>query len=239
MLGIIFAIILLVFSYILLSFSIKITTSANFSLLADRVAKGEISILPATVIVAIFLFFLRELFDSFKNKKEKKRKLFAYKSLISEELKLNYWAQKSLLSIISDIEEQEEKYPEAKYTILVKELDHEYIHGYDGDTLIESRPIPIVHEKQYERLISNIAEQDATLFNLVQNSYNEIRNMAHVRNGLIKGLLAEEYNEPFPHDIRNSGFLDYAKTELIDTYQAMNLLYKECTGKELTEHRLR
>jgi hypothetical protein len=96
-----------------------------------------------------------------------------------------------------------------------------------------------VHDKYYEKLISSIAELDANLFHLAQNSYEEVRNMAHVRLGLIKGLCAQENDELFPHDIRKSGFLDWAKDELNEAYTAMNSLYKECKGKELTEHRLR
>lgn len=237
--GATFAVVLMVFAYVLLTFSIKITNSPYFSVLAEKVAKGEVSILPITVVTAIILFFSKEVLEFYKKGKENKRKLFAYKALLAEELELNLWAQKRLLSIVTDIEGQEEEYPNAKYTLLVKESGQEYIHGYDGEDLIESFPIPIVHEKYYEKFISNIAELDADLFNLAQSSYEEVRNMAHVRNGLIKGLLAEENNEPFPHDIRKSGFLDYAQRELKDAYSAMNMLYKECAGKELTVHRLR
>ncbi|MGE6790623.1 hypothetical protein ACQKFS_01140 [Pseudomonas guineae] len=177
--------------------------------------------------------------DVFKKKSEKKRKIFAYKSLLAEELELNLWAKKRLLSIVTTIEEQEAEHPNAKYKLIKKEAGQEYIHGYDAGNLIESCPIPIVHDKYYEKLISSIAELDANLFHLAQNSYEEVRNMAHVRLGLIKGLCAEENDEPFPHDIRKSGFLDWAKDELNEAYTAMNSLYKECKGKELTEHRLR
>ncbi len=63
--------------------------------------------------------------------------------------------------------------------------------------------------------------------------------MAHVRNGLIEGLLADQNDEPYPHDIRKSGFFHYAKNELPDTFDAMNALYVECTGKQLKNFRLR
>ena len=239
MLGATFAVILMAFAHILFSFSLKVTSSPSFSELADKVVSGDVSLLPVTVVVAILLFIVKESLEFFKKRRESKRKLFAYKSLLSRELELNLWTYKRLLMIVTNIESQEEKHPNAHYTLLIKESGQEYIHGYDGDDLIESCPIPIVHDKYYEKFIANIAELDSHLFNLARSSYEEVRNMAHVRSGLIKGLLAEENNEPFPHDIRKSGFLDYAKSELKDTFTAMNALYKECTGSELQQHRLR
>ncbi|AWF80459.1 hypothetical protein BTJ40_06325 [Microbulbifer sp. A4B17] len=239
MLGAIFAVVLMAFAYVLLSFSLEVTSSQGFPKLADKVVRGEISLLPVTVIVAILLFIVKEVLELFKKGRESKRKLFAYMSLISEELELNLWALKRLLKIVTDIENQEEDHPNANYTLLIKESGQEYIHGYDGDDLIESCSIPIVHDKYYEKFIASIAELDANLFNLAQWSYEEVRNMGHVRTGLIKALLAEENNEPFPHDLRKSGFLDYAKSELADTFTAMNALYKECTGNELQQHRIR
>lgn len=239
MLGATFAVILMAFSYILFSFSLEVISSPSFSMLADKVVNGDVSLLPVTVVVAILLFIVKEVLEFFKKRRESKRKLFAYKSLISEELEVNLWAHKRLLMIVTDIESQKEDYPNASYKLLIKECGQEYIHGYDGDDLIKSCPIPMVHEKYYEKFISSIAELDSNLFNLTQSSYEEVRNMAHVRSSLIKGLLAEENDEPFPHDIRKSGFVDYAKSELADTFTAMNALYKELTGNELQQHRLR
>lgn len=235
----IFVVAFIAFTYILFSFSLKVVSSSNFSILANKIANEGVGLLPVTVIAAILLFIIKETLEFFKKHRETKRKLFAYKSLISEELELNFWAQKSLLRIITDIRTQKEEYPNARYLLLLKESGREYIHGYDNDNLIESCPVPIVYDKCYEKFISSIAELDANLFNVAQSSYEEIRNMAHVRSGLVKGLLAEENNEPFPHDIRKSGFLDYANDELVVTYEAMNTLYKECTGNELQKHRLR
>ncbi|WP_157209796.1 hypothetical protein [Marinimicrobium agarilyticum] len=239
MVGAIFAVALLAFAYIIFSFSLEVVSSPKFSSLADKVASGKANILPATVIVAILLFIVKEVLEFFKKNRESRRKLFAYKSLISEELEFNLWSYKRLVGIVNDIEAQEEDHPNARYTLLIKESGKEYIHGYDGDELLESSLIPVVHDKCYEKFISGIAELDANLFNLAQSSYEGVRTMAHVRGGLIKGLLAEKNNEPFPHDIRKSGFLDYAKRELERTYNPMNKLYKECTGNELQEHRVR
>jgi hypothetical protein len=226
-------------SYMFLALSYKVVESPSFNALAERISSGNISILPTTVVFAIILFIVKEILELKKRRAESKRKLFAYKSLIAEELELNLWAKKRLLSIITDIENQEKDYPKAKYMLSVKESGQEYIHGYDGGYLIESRPIPAIYDKYYEKFIASIAELDANLFHIAQSSYEEIRNMEHVRNGLIKGLCAEENDEPFPHDIRQSGFLDYAQSELNGTYDAMNVLYKECKGIELNEHRIR
>lgn len=226
-------------AFVLVSFAIEIVQSPSFSDLAGEVASGEVSLLPVTVISAILLFLLREILESVKKKKESKRKLFAYKALLAEELELNFWTQRQLLSIVNDIEKQEEDHPNAEYTIVMKETGKEYIQGRDGDFFFFGCPIPPVQEKYYERFISSIAELDEKLFFLAQSSYEEVRNMAHVRNGLIEGLLAEQNNEPYPHDIRESGFFHYAKNELPDTYEAMNALYEECTGEQLKTFRLR
>ncbi|WP_254276938.1 hypothetical protein [Halomonas sp. 3H] len=227
------------FAYVLVSFSASVVKSPNFSALADKVANGEVSFLPVTVISAILLFILREILEAIKKKRESKRKLFAYKSLLAEELELNLWAQRQLLGIINEIEEQEKDHPDAKYTLVIKETGKEYIQGRDGDQFIFGCPIPPVQDKYYEVFISNIAELDEKLFDLAQSSYEEVRNMAHVRNGLIEGLLADQNDEPYPHDIRKSGFFHYAKNELPDTFDAMNALYVECTGKQLKNFRLR
>ena len=238
-LAVTFTLVLMIIGYVLLSFGIEVTKSPYFSTLAEKAAKGEIDLLPITVVVAISLFIVRETLDYYRKSKEAGRKREAYKLLISEELELNLWAQKRIHSIVTDIEDEEGNYPNASYTLTVKESGKEYIQGNEDGKLIFGCPVPVVHDRYYEKLISHIAELDAAFFKLSQSCYEEVRNLAHVRSGLIEALLAEENNEPYPHDIRKSGFLDYAKNELPMIYDAMNALYRECAGKELTEARLR
>jgi hypothetical protein len=208
-------------------------------LLAEEIMTNDENLLPLGVLAAIGIFITREILDFVKQDKARKRKVRAFKSLLAEELELNHWAYKKLLEIITKIGEDLKDNPEATYKIQFREMGNEYIRGHDGEKIIFDAPLVVVRQKYYDQLITDIAALDVDLFNVVQDAYEEVRNMAHVREGLLRSLMAKDFDEPFPHDMRCNGFLEYANRELKDAFQAMEKLYVYCTGKEFTSFRVR
>jgi hypothetical protein len=198
--------------------------------------KNDNSLLPLGVLVAIGIFIAREILDCIKENNARKRKVRAFKYLLTEELELNHWAYKSLRRIVKMIEEDT---PGATYEIEFREKGNEYICGHDGEEVFVDSPLVVISQKYYDKLITEIAVIDVNLFNVVQDTYEEIRNMAHVRKGLVGRLMAKDFDKTSTDNIQSDGFLDYALKELDDAFESMKNLYMYCTEKELESFRVR
>jgi len=175
---------------------------------------------------------LKEVLELYKKSKDKKRKLFAYKSLIAEELEQNLCTYKSLTSIIKAIEACEKNNTNINYTLKVDRNEINRIEAFDDEEIFWRIRIPIVHDKYYDNFIANIAELDEEMFSLSRVSYEKIKDMKHLIELFITNVSTESNEEPSMEDL-----IGFAKTTLTDTYEAMNVLYKNCTGKELKYHR--
>lgn len=237
LLGLTFMVFLMPFAFVLFVFSLRFVETVSFNSFVKGVAAGDVNLIPLGVLVAVLIFFLKEILEFNKRKLERRRKIRACKNLLSNELRLNLWVHNKFVDIISNI--KNEKHLEAKFLYLKRGIDDCILTEVEGKSTFGC-PIPMVHDKFHEKLIVNIAEVDGHLFGLTQASYDGLVLLEHIRKGLIDGLCAEKNNEQFyPHDIRDSGFLDYALDELDEVYKSMNSLYFECAGKELTESKLR
>jgi len=67
--------------------------------------------LPATVVVAIVLFLIKELLKLGRKRAERARKRSATKVLLAEELEKHHWALVSMFRILDSLQEAFEKYP--------------------------------------------------------------------------------------------------------------------------------
>ena len=139
-----------------------------------RLKSGEADFLPIPVFIALLLFVLREVLDWIKKENSRKRKISAYKSLIAEELELNYGSYLSLHSIFKELEDTKEEWDGAKYEAKFREAGNLYVHvTLDGDLKMSS-PARKASMKQYDQLLVGIAEEDEEFYESLQKGYDKI-----------------------------------------------------------------
>jgi hypothetical protein len=85
------------------------------------------SILPITVVAAIILFVTKEVFEFFRRRSERSRRLSAIKLLLAEEIEKNHWAHASMFRALEDIKELSESFPDAEYRLHVARNGTEHI----------------------------------------------------------------------------------------------------------------
>lgn len=98
--------------------------------------------------------------------------------------------------------------------------------------------IPDVHRDAMSKNLLEIATLDPVLFALVQEVFDALAEIQHVRHYLLD--LENEKGGRFidPKDFK-AGLVDYALDELSEAKKDLKLIYKHCTGLEMTTHRLR
>jgi len=226
------------FTYLTIFFSIKITSSAYFPVLIDKVVKGDMNLLPVTVVAAILLFILRELFDLFKKRSDKKRNIEAIKLLIADEIEKNHWSLKSLFMALSCLKEDFEENDKAVHYLHIARNGSEHFRAKEApeDRYSASQSIPNFHTSMYEKLIPDIAALDKKLFIEIHSTYEEINELIHYRDTMVDYLTGEDLA---PSNEIIKIFLSAFADEENDYYEHLNKTYKLLKYKELTVWKLR
>lgn len=167
-----------------------------------------------TIFSGFLLFFLKQYLDYRKDLAVRKRKISACKLLVLDEAKENLDSLSNMLSILNEIEALEKEEGETNFSLSIREIGNEYIIGELDDKLHICRPIPHGSNEVYHKVVLDVAELSKSFFSSVQNGYEGLSMLKHIHSGLIKGLQAKQNNEPFPHNIARSGFVEYARNEL-------------------------
>ncbi|GAA5443620.1 hypothetical protein Misp06_01798 [Microbulbifer sp. NBRC 101763] len=193
--------------------------------------------LPITVIAAISLFLIREIVDIIKKKRSRNRETRAFKSLLSEELERNYWTHKVIFKTLKQVNKYRSLYPATTFHLVYTHdgrvlyrcnKNSEYDGFSNGHVLVD------IHDKIYEKILTDVAKLDSVLFDSMQVAYSSIRGLSGLRNTLISYIEKEEqdWSEHF------DGWLEYAVELESEIYSNMNALYFKCAKTKLEEHRL-
>lgn len=188
------------------------------------------SALPATVVAAIALFTTKEIFEFFRRRNERRRKLNAVKLLLAEEIERNYWTHTSMFRLLDNLKEVSESNPEAQFRLHVARDGSEHFRlKVDGEDSFESGQwIPRFSDEQYKKLLPTLAELDETLFSRVKNTYSELADLGHYRNILVSFLAGED--EPPGRD-HTLAFLVGLSDERDDYYADLNGAYSALVGR--------
>ncbi|MDO6814489.1 hypothetical protein [Cobetia amphilecti] len=181
-----------------------------------------------TIASGFLLFLLKQYLDYRNDIAVRKRKISACKLLILNESQANLDSLTSMLSMLNEIEALEKEEGEANFSLSIREMGNEYLVGELDDKLHICRPIPHSSNDVYHKVVLDVAELSKPLFLSVQNGYEGFSMLKHIHSGLIKGLQAKQNNEPFPHNIARSGFVEYAKNELGRAEAKIVALVKYC-----------
>lgn len=191
------------------------------------------NILPATVVVAIVLFLIKEILEQLRKYQGHKRQVDAVKQMLSDEIEKNNYTVGTLRRTLIKIKDEHDKYeitlnmkPSGSLRIEFKEDKESYGPGW---------PIPNISRTVFDKTYVQLASLDKELFDKAKDAYESLSEAEHVRNSLIDNIEA-------PH-IEGDGFLvsfaEYGIEELVTVYLNLAKLYKECTGRELDKNKLR
>lgn len=189
--------------------------------------------LPITVIGAIVVFFTRELLEWFRRSGSESRKKKALRSLLKRECELNFWVYNVLFRVAQVIQADQRLGAHAVYS--VNRLPNEAIGFRRSDEEgLEGWVIPPTKLGVMEKLMTEAASIDDKLFAVLEPALDAAIEMEHVRQSLFSAVDQTDDAAP-PLD----GIHLFALTELADVLVTLRALYAECTGKELTEWRVR
>lgn len=194
-------------------------------------------VLPITAIVAIAIFAAKEVLEVVRRWKGDQRRLLALKTLLARECELNLWSVKTLRRIALEIDTTERPNPDTVVTIEKTNGGRPYALVLVENGQAGARyPIPRVHRDLMSKLLLEVATLDKALFQAMEPAYDALAELDHVREKL---LGAPDAPEELGQTSYLEGLAGYALDEIKEAEDALALLYKHCTGDELTKHRLR
>lgn len=192
------------------------------------------NIFPFTVLVAIVLFVTKEVLETIKKWKEKKRKIRAMKLLLAEELELNHWVWKEMQLLVARVQDELKLPKGSKFQIKKSKAATERFECIRPNGSVWGQGFPPVHEEQYHKLAVEVASADEQFYALLSKCYKAVAELKHFRNGVYSYIDDDGDENKF-----REGFTTYVKDGLPDIYNAMNALYEFCTERKLETHRLR
>jgi hypothetical protein len=194
------------------------------------------SLLPATVIAAIALFFVKEVVESIRRWRADARKGRAFRTLLARECELNHWTYKRLKEALLAIQEDFQKGLTAEYSIrrltsgevMFRRQEHHGRGWSEGG-------LPDAHTDLMSKVMLDVATLDKSLFACLEPAYDAAINMSHVRESFMRFIESDEQDrQMFFRD-----FLEYGLDQLEEILADLENLYRKCTGKKLEFIRVR
>lgn len=191
------------------------------------------------ILAAVGIFAFREILEWLRRRSARKNRLKALKAIIARECELNNYTTSVLLHDMKTMRANFELDDDDPY-----KYDYRVVFRRDGSAILErtlggewsgSGPIPKVHSAIISAKLMDVAELDFELYALAEAALSGLAELEHVRMSLISGVLKEDENMPDMIE----GLPDYAIREIEDAASALKELYRACTGRPLTDRRLR
>ena len=188
--------------------------------------------LPATVIVAIVLFFVKELLEANRRRKANARKRLAIRRLIADEIERNNWTIKRLRNGISELEHAIDE-PKSILSIRTGVLGERYLRHEISGKLHSEFPIGKVHSEALSGSLLELAMIDEQIFDKALEASDATKELDHV----LKSMIELVSNAAGP--IVDDGFSEYALKEIANCEKTLSDFYKNITGRNLEGHRIR
>lgn len=191
------------------------------------------------ILAAVGIFGVREFLEWSRRRSARKNRLDALKAIIARECELNNYTTAVLLremkSMRDNFELEDEDPSKYEYRVVFRRDGSAILEHTLGGEWSGSGPIPKVHSAILSAKLMDVAELDFSLYALAEAALSALAELEHVRKSLISSVLKEDENMP---DIIEA-FPDYAIGEIEDSASALKDLYWACTGRPLTDRRLR
>lgn len=180
---------------------------------------------PITVVVAVFLFFFKEIVEFFKKRSEKTRKISAYKILIAEEMSKNAWTIFILRKAVD--------------RLCDPALAVEVLKGSDGSTHVKTSKekdyttgiILPFHSSIFDKHIVDLAVVDKMFFLRVKETYQKIAETKAAINTILEICMNPVLNAARNVVVKDLvGLIDSAEVHIKETFTL-------CTGRQLDSHK--
>ena len=193
---------------------------------------GDVNPVSIAAAIAIGLFIINKFIEFFSKKNARKRKIEALKTIISEEIKLNYWVWKQIESICTLVKEG---HSNNSYSVVQNASGDEVFNwswlNDDGFAGSSSQTFPPVVDTMFNKIIVQIAEIDKAFYQKVILYHKSIADLKHLK------TLVRNHTDEREYFLTDAA--DYALRELPGIYTSMDDLYEICTGSILVDHRKR
>lgn len=168
---------------------------------------GDSPWLSASIITAVVLFILREVWTTVRDSRRRRQATSALKVLLAEETEKNYWAFKRTFAVLEGICDLDRSGIEtagawldrsgtmhATFTIVGEAQPHASLALFAYTTA------------RYERLADKVAEFDRELFRAVQAFYHEVAEWKHEL-AILERYLSGQDDGPFADRASTQAFL--------------------------------
>jgi hypothetical protein len=192
------------------------------------------SALPVTVVAAIILFVVKEIWELTKRVRSDGRKRKAIHRLIGIELEVNKWVLKKVLDAAFTIERALAEKSGTLSIIKTNSGMHRLEYHYEDDRRASSMPIPVTRKESVSRYLMEIALIDPDTFPLVLEASTALNELDHLRETIINEVEDHETLSAF-----GEGLVSYLRDEVADIDEVLAKLYFEVTGQKYQEFRVR
>ncbi|MFM0389636.1 hypothetical protein [Paraburkholderia dipogonis] len=193
-------------------------------------------LLPATTLVAILIFLVKEYLEARRRTAADKRKVRALKKVLGRECQLNYSAIDRLRDTLAAIQEfgvaedasrlSISESPAGGYVFMITDRDGS---GRGGVLVGIQRDSLLKH-------LVEIAALDEMFYSKCEFVLDGLSEADHVYQSLVHG---PEKHFPSTPEHYYEGVVDYGLRELNDSIAALKELYLVCTGSVLRQGKLR
>ena len=193
-------------------------------------------LLPATALVAILIFFVKECLEGRRRKSADARKVRALKKVLARECQLNFSAIGRLRDILTEM--QESGVPEdATRLSLSKSPAGGYVYMITNHAGSGSGGVLVgIQRDSLQKYLVEIAGLNEGFYSKCEIALDGLSEADHVYQSLVHG---PEKNFPSTPENYYEGLIDYGLRELSDSIAALQELYLACTGSVLQQGKLR
>ncbi|HHK7968767.1 TPA: hypothetical protein ACQVG6_005296, partial [Serratia marcescens] len=206
-------------------------------LLQSSLSSG--ALIPASAVVAICLFILREILEGRRKCRVRKNEIRALKRIFARECQLA-WYRAGQIKKLSEIFAPFEKAPEDECPFELKVFKTtagkiRYLISKNGAERLGGM-LPEQSTTTFEKYLYDTSKIDSSFYEKVNAAYTAVIEIKHLHESLIDHQDSAEII-----GIQNVmlGFSSYALEEIAWIEKEIKALYKTCTGKELTSGLLR
>lgn len=193
-------------------------------------------LLPATALVAILIFFVKEYLEGRRRKSADARKVQALKKVLARECQLNFYAIGRLRDTLTEMQESGVT-EDATRLPLSKSSAGGYVYMITDHTGSGSGGALVgIQRDSLLKYLVEIAALNEDLYSKCEIALDGLSEADHVYQSLVHG---PEKHFPSTPENYYEGLIDYGLRELKDSIAALQELYLACTGSALLQGKLR
>jgi hypothetical protein len=192
------------------------------------------SAIPITALIAIVIFIIKELIESYRARKNRNRTKNTVSMLLSYELECNFWSVKSLFGLFNKLKEY--RHLDEITLSLKKGIESNYsvkIENKHGEWTGQAVP-PFCHQR-FDSLLVQISELGNETYEKLQDAYSCLNELEDYRAQVINLFAGEDWIT-FPD--MTFDYLSMKAEEYDEYYRKLNDAYVCLTGNNLLNHRL-